>query len=101
MKVFNLFGHTIIIKKTKKVDNDAYFSEYQKTGRTTRIIDEAINELFSKGETALCDHTLKSVDNEIVLDIMLKRLLSEHRIASDGVIINRHSSLNYIKVYLK
>lgn len=47
-------------------------------GATTRLADEAIQELFNKGEVHIQDHYNKQIAHEYLLDKVLKRLSFEH-----------------------
>lgn len=55
------------------------------SGRTTRLVDQAIQELFTKGSTTFMDHHFGENPKqhrracEFGFDILLKRLASEHR----------------------
>ena len=53
----------------------------RRSGRTTRIVDGAIQELFEKGEVVVKDHlsTLPPTQaSKFVSDIIRKRLYMEH-----------------------
>jgi len=63
----------------------------RRSGRTTRIVDEAIQTLFTKGEVTICDHYYgdKFQDrveseashrraNEFAFNILMRRLRLEH-----------------------
>lgn len=61
---------------------------YRRTGRSTRMIDEMVQQLFSKGEVIVSDHYY-SPDNDQPtrnnLNTLLKRLYNEHGVAKDHV----------------
>lgn len=50
----------------------------RQTGRTTRIIDEAIQTLFAQGEVTVVDHHHGATSSMRALDILMKRLDKEH-----------------------
>lgn len=54
----------------------------RQTGRTTRIVDAAIQELFEKGEVTIVDHHPSGSDH--ALRLLQNRLAREHA----GVIVN-------------
>lgn len=51
---------------------------YRRTGRTTRIIDHSIQELFKTGECTVYDHYNKWESRMRVAKIMKRRLDAEH-----------------------
>ena len=55
--------------------------ENRRSGRTTRIIDDAIQDLFHTGECHVWDHYKDGKDaqrNKEVLMLILRRLQNEH-----------------------
>ena len=52
--------------------------EIRKSGRTTRIADKAIQELFKKGKVIIEDHSPEKVANRFLFKIILTRLENEH-----------------------
>ncbi len=49
------------------------------TGRSTRLVDEAIQTLFTTGYVEVRDHLDKRMDHNILFERVLSRLLTEHR----------------------
>lgn len=52
--------------------------EKRRTGRTTRIVDQCIQELFTEGVTKVVDHTNNHVSNSRLWKRLLHRLSFEH-----------------------
>ena len=50
----------------------------RKSGRTTRIVDEAIQTLFTKGRVYVRDHHSTLKMDRYCYDIVVRRLHSEH-----------------------
>lgn len=55
-------------------------SELRRTGRTTRLIDKAIQDFFTKGKAVLVDHHSSHDSNMYLLRRFLKRLVDEHNL---------------------
>lgn len=62
---------------------------YRRSGRTTRIIDAAVQELFNSGRVDLIDHVYKphSLRHREVLKIFVERLWREHSIPKNELTI--------------
>jgi len=52
--------------------------ENRKTGRTTRLADIYIQELFNRGEIYVIDHHPTRQASKYLVDIILRRLEFEH-----------------------
>lgn len=52
----------------------------RRTGRTTRIIDQCVQEFFTQGYTICLDHHPSDRMSEYVLNRVVHRLSSEHGI---------------------
>lgn len=52
--------------------------ESRKSGRTTRIVDEAIQKLFEEGSVIIKDHYGSEAADRLALNILLRRLYIEH-----------------------
>ena len=52
----------------------------RRTGRTTRLADKLIQELFIEGSTTIIDHatTPNNMADSHLLDVVWRRLMSEH-----------------------
>jgi hypothetical protein len=55
----------------------------RQSGRTTRIVDDLVQELFSTGQTIVIDHFGSGNADRIALDILKKRLFYEHGLLQD------------------
>lgn len=53
--------------------------KYRRTGRTTRWVDQSVQELFKDGETILSDHYGTIEANEHMATIFRDRMEREHR----------------------
>ena len=70
------------------------------TGRTTRLVDEAIQNLFNNGRCIAFDHWPDRCADQYLLERILKRLEIEHNKSKNDLIvdINRMTiSLKYFK----
>lgn len=65
----------------------------RRSGRTTRIIDQAIQDLFNNGSTLVLDHHRTEKMDERTFKIFLKRLHNEHQIVENHLIIDYDSLL--------
>lgn len=71
------------------------YVEMRRSGRTTRLVDQYVQELFTLGECEVIDHWWpekrehdgRNADKHI-LKVFLVRLEFEHRITKNGLIIN-------------
>ena len=52
----------------------------RRSGNTTRQIDNAVQELFTKGETKIIDHHGGNLSNDLFFNRLVNRLKSEHRV---------------------
>jgi hypothetical protein len=59
----------------------------RRTGRTTRLIDKYIQELFKKRSVQVVDHNDTNNDDNHTLKILLRRLKTEHGIDSGSLFI--------------
>lgn len=50
----------------------------RRTGKTTRIVDRCIQELFKKGKTYLYDESRGKVATHDIFDLLMQRLGREH-----------------------
>jgi len=50
----------------------------RRTGRTTRIVDQCIQELFTEGQVECRDHFGDEQSNATVCDMVKRRLINEH-----------------------
>lgn len=101
MKQFTFFGYLISINKIKK-ESEASVNTFvlepgRRTGRTTRLVDSFINELFTQGQVKVYDHHPLNHSSLMVLKMVLKRLKSEHGIDESDLIINRSKLLIHLK----
>ena len=70
-----------------------------RSGRTTRCIDYAIQELFEKGMTTLLDPSCKQYYRaEKIVDILKKRLLNEHNMVAGRIKYEIFSADDVIKM---
>ena len=60
---------------------DPYEGGLRGSGRTTRLADQAIQDLFSKGEVTVKDHYPQDAATNCLLDTIEKRLSFEHPFA--------------------
>lgn len=95
MKTFNLFGLTVTFSKVKPIQLPS--ESGRRTGRTTRLVDSFINELFTQGQVKVYDHHPLNHSSLMVLKMVLKRLKSEHGIDESDLIINRSKLLIHLK----
>ena len=60
------------------------------TGRTTRIVDEAIQELFTTGECFVLDHYSDGYGfkDEYALRLTYNRLMAEHGHMKDRIVVD-------------
>ena len=73
----------------------------RRNGSTTRLIDEAVQELFTRGEVRIRDHYGTRNADQYMLNIFLDRLKAEH---FRGVEITQHlyiSRNNFIVKFKK
>lgn len=62
-------------RKAKEVA-DRLRGDVRRTGRTTRIVDAAIQELFTKGEVQIADH---HHEGNHAMSLFILRMNTEHR----------------------
>ena len=79
-----------------KYENEPLFN-YRRTGRTTRIIDNAIQKLFEDGEITVRDHYGTRQADERVFFIIIDRLEREHGITKDMLELNKSRHLIKLK----
>ena len=66
--------------------------DIRKTGQTTRIVDQAIQDLFTNGEVIITDHTdfIKYPQMRMcTLDIVIRRLKLEHEYTYQSIKVDR------------
>jgi hypothetical protein len=56
----------------------------RRTGRSTRRIDEAIQDLFTTGECAVRDHYHTREASHYLMDRVLQRLFNEHNLTANN-----------------
>lgn len=82
MKV-KIFGYEISITKPRKYNLELT----RRSGRTTRIADRLIQELFTTGKCEVSDHFGNGYKNRRrVFEILTKRLLVEHKLKANHYI---------------
>jgi len=59
--------------------NETITAELRASGRTTRIVDACIQELFNEGTVTVKDHCDKRVCHENAFDRVVNRLRYEHK----------------------
>ena len=59
----------------------------RRSGQTTKLIDEAVQELFKNGETTFNDHHQSGDAHRDGLRALMKRLYREHHLCTDNGII--------------
>lgn len=64
----------------KFIDNLIENNKSRRTGRSTRIIDSAIQRLFFTGKTKVVDHHSSDQANNSTLHKTITRLISEHQL---------------------
>ena len=65
--------------------------ENRRSGRTTRIIDDAIQDLFHTGECHVWDHYKDGKDaqrNKEVFMLVLRRLQNEHKLIMKAISVD-------------
>ncbi len=62
----------------------------RQSGRTTRLADNCIQEIFTKGFTICRDHFASIEMNLYLFDIVYDRLRREHQFSLGRLIINRN-----------
>jgi len=62
----------------KFIDKVVQENKLRRTGRSTRIIDEAIQTLFNEKEVKVVDHHPGDQPNDLILHKTIMRLISEH-----------------------
>ncbi len=74
--------------------------ENRRTGRTTRIVDESVQEFFNNGKVVLNDHYWVGKGDmsprerlRHILRVFLRRLASEHGIDVNKVTVDPESGL--------
>ena len=67
-----------------------------KSGRTTRLVDQAVQEFFTTGKATLVDHFDGVVANERLRKIFLHRMYVEH-----SMLIRRDLTESYIEINRK
>jgi len=81
--------------------NEKQLSTARRSGRSTRIIDELIQELFTKGECIIWDHAHRADANgnptnmalEHTTNAILSRLYNEHNLKRNaGYIYNKREN---------
>jgi hypothetical protein len=70
----------------------------RQTGRTTRIIDKCIQELFQAGECTIMDHSGQRHSNWMIMDRVVRRLMMEHEISPSMLSINRSKFIIKLKL---
>lgn len=58
------------------------------TGRTTRAVDGAIQDLFHTGKCVVWDHVNSRKSNSILLDKVIQRLQNEHPHIMNKIIVD-------------
>ena len=71
--------------------------EKRSTGRTTRIIDKCIQQLFQTGECTIIDHSGQRHSNWLIMDRIVRRLMIEHEISPSMLNINRSKFIIKLK----
>ena len=72
--------------------------KFRRTGRTTRVVDDAIQRLFKNKEILVLDHYSTFEASHMAYLIVRNRLLTEHNIGSHELIINRKEKGFLIKL---
>jgi len=91
------FTDEIIIRKESSI------TPIRRSGNTTRIIDEAVQELFENGKVRILDHNDTRMSHRYILDKFIKRLDSEHGANKEGtresfVIDRANTTVKFIKI---
>lgn len=72
----------------------------RRSGRTTRIVDSIIQELFNGKTITIADHHMDGKDenaNSMLIKKVFARLASEHNIGTNGVILESKKEFVQIK----
>jgi len=63
----------------------------RRSGRTTRLIDEAVQALFNNGSVVVYDHHPTKRADERLFEMLLERLSREHEINKTNSTIDRNT----------
>lgn len=74
---------------------------FRKTGRSTREIDEAIQDLFNTGECTVRDHHGTRLASEHAFKRLWFRLIAEHEHMRDNLLIDKDNFTIKIKDHYK
>lgn len=103
MKKLTEFQEKVKANFIRKCGEELY-SDYRGNGKTTRIVDRCIQELFTNGVTYVYNNRNSNIDslNEI-LGIFEKRLKAEHNFSIENGNIEKHfdKSYGYLKYKFK
>jgi len=72
-------------------------SNLRKTGQSTRIIDKAIQEFFTDGETDLADHIPTQKMRDWIVRRFLNRLYTEHGVTRHDIYLSLKDGYTFIK----
>jgi hypothetical protein len=61
----------------------------RRSGQTTRLIDEAIQTLFTEGTVRIVDHHGTRMASELMFQTFMRRLSLEHRGMYDQCLIDK------------
>ena len=77
-------------------DKQVFDEMFRATGRTTKLVDELIQEFFERPmgtNIPVCDHYPERVADEFLLDRFMKRLESEHPTATCKIHRGEHITI--------
>lgn len=72
----------------------------RRSGRTIKLVDKAVNELFTNGEAIVKDHYDSRESHTDLLKLIIRRLHTEHGLNAE-VNYDVEIERNYYKIYLK
>lgn len=76
-----------------------YDSGPRRSGRSTRLIDNAIQELFTTGECVLVDHYNTKDMSKYLSNRVIIRLVHEHRLTHEQFRVGKNE-IGYYKIEL-
>lgn len=94
--ITSLDSCNVCVKDMQKID------EYDKrrSGRTTRIIDGAVLELFENGSVLVADHTGTNDMAKCILDAVIRRVRIEHKLEASGYVKKSASGTYFASIQL-
>lgn len=78
-----------ILTEAELAKEGIVFEKHRRTGRTTRLVDNCVQDFFDNGFCFTKDHWGTKDSNRRLMEIVLRRLYLEHNIISSMVDIDK------------